>query len=76
VDIIPCIGMADKLDQFLRKSRCNKLCAYVIPVYEIDEKAGFPRNKSEMLKMAKNKMARPFHQDVYKTAQSATNYAG
>jgi len=74
VDIIPCIGMADKLDQFLRNSRCNKLCAYVIPVYEIDHQAGFPRNKSEMLKLAKNKMARPFHQEVYKTAQSATNY--
>jgi N-acetyllactosaminide beta-1,3-N-acetylglucosaminyltransferase len=75
VDIIPCIGMADKLDQFLRKSRSNKLCAYVIPVYEIDEKVGFPRNKSEMLNLAKSKMANPFHQRIYKTAQSATNYA-
>jgi len=75
VDIIPCIGMADKLDQFLRKSRCNKLCAYVIPVYEIDEEAGFPRNKSEMLKLAKNNTARPFHQEIYETAQSATDYA-
>ena len=67
-------GMADSLDQFLRNSQCEKLCAYVIPVYEIDEKAGFPRNKSEMLQLAKNKMARPFHQRIYKTAQSATNY--
>jgi N-acetyllactosaminide beta-1,3-N-acetylglucosaminyltransferase len=75
VDIIPCIGMADKLDKFLRKSRCKKLCAYVIPVYEIDEKADFPKKKDEMLKLAKNKIARPFHGKLYKTAQSATDYA-
>jgi N-acetyllactosaminide beta-1,3-N-acetylglucosaminyltransferase len=74
VDIIPSIGMADNLDQFLRNSQCEKLCAYVIPVYEIDEKSEFPRNKSEMLKLAKNGMARPYHEKVYKTAQSATNY--
>jgi hypothetical protein len=59
----------------LRKSQCDKLCAYVIPVYEIDEKAGFPRNKSEMLKLTKDKKARPFHQKIYATAQSATDYA-
>ena len=75
VDIIPSIGMADKLDQFLRKSQCSNLCAYVIPVYEIDEKAGFPQNKSAMLKLTKNKMARPFHQKIYALAQSATDYA-
>ena len=75
VDIIPCIGMADNLDQFLRNSQCDKLCAYVIPVYEVDEKAGFPRNKSEMLKLTKDKKARPFHQKIYATAQSATDYA-
>jgi N-acetyllactosaminide beta-1,3-N-acetylglucosaminyltransferase len=75
VDIIPCTGMADNLDQFLRKSQCEKLCAYVIPVYEIDEKVGFPRNKSEMLELAKNKMARPFHQEIYAVAQHATDYA-
>jgi len=56
--------MADNLDQFLRKSQCEKLCAYVIPVYEIDEKVGFPRNKSEMLKLAKNRIARPYHQET------------
>lgn len=74
VDIIPCIGMADNLDQFLRKSQCEKLCAYVIPVYEIEDKAGFPRNKSELLKLAKNKMARPFHEKIHTPAQSATDY--
>jgi len=75
VDIIPCIGMVDSLDQFLRKSQCKNLCAYVIPVYEIDEQAGFPTNKYEMLKLVKNKTARPFHQKVYAIAQSATNYS-
>ena len=67
--------MADYLDQFLRNSQCEKLCAYVIPVYEIDEKVGFPRNKSEMLKLVKNKMARPYHKKTYATAQHATDYA-
>jgi len=75
VDIIPCIGMTDSLDQFLRKSQCENLCAYVIPVYEIDEKAGFPRDKSEMLNLAKKKIARPFHQKIHAVAQSATDYA-
>jgi hypothetical protein len=28
-----------------------------------------------MLKLAKNKIARPFHGKLYKTAQSATDYA-
>jgi N-acetyllactosaminide beta-1,3-N-acetylglucosaminyltransferase len=74
VDVIPYIGMADNLDQFLRKSQSKKLCAYVIPVYEIDKKADFPRNKSEMLKLAKKKIARPYHQVTYASAQSATNY--
>jgi N-acetyllactosaminide beta-1,3-N-acetylglucosaminyltransferase len=74
VDIIPSIGMADNLDQFLRNSQCEKLCAYVIPVYEIDEKAEFPQNKSEMLKLTNSRMARPFHQKTYPTAQFSTNY--
>jgi N-acetyllactosaminide beta-1,3-N-acetylglucosaminyltransferase len=67
--------MAENLDQFLRNSQCEKLCAYVIPVYEIDEKAECPQNKSEMLKLAKNGLARPFHEKIYGAAQSATNYA-
>jgi N-acetyllactosaminide beta-1,3-N-acetylglucosaminyltransferase len=44
-------------------------------VYEIDEKAEFPRDKTEMLKLVKNSMARPYHQKVYGVAQSGTNYA-
>lgn len=74
VDIVPCIGMADSLDAFLRKSQCERLCAYVIPVYELDEKVSFPRNKAEMLKMAKKRLARPYHQMVYSPAQSSTDY--
>ena len=74
VDIIPSIGMADNLDQFLRKSQCDKLCAYVIPVYEVEENASFPRNKSEMLKLAKNRIARRYHQITYPYAHNATNY--
>jgi hypothetical protein len=64
VDTIPCIGLADNLDQFLRKSRCEKLGAYVVPTCETDEKTDFPRNKSEMLKLAKNRIARLYHQET------------
>lgn len=75
VDIIPNIGMADNLDVFLRNSHCEKLCAYVIPVYEIDEKVTFPQSKSEMIKLAKNQLARPFHQKIYDNGHSSTNYS-
>jgi N-acetyllactosaminide beta-1,3-N-acetylglucosaminyltransferase len=74
VDIIPSIGMADNLDQFLRNLQREELRAYVIPVYEIDEKAEFPRNKSEILKLVKDGMARPFHHKIYEAAHSGTNY--
>jgi N-acetyllactosaminide beta-1,3-N-acetylglucosaminyltransferase len=74
VDIIPSIGMTDTLDAFLRKSKCEKLCAYVIPVYEISENASFPQNKSEMIKLANNGLARPFHQKIYANGHGSTNY--
>lgn len=75
VDIIPSIGMADVLDAFLRKSKCEKLCAYVIPVYEMSKNVTFPQNKSEMIKLANNGLARPFHQKIYADGHVATNYS-
>jgi N-acetyllactosaminide beta-1,3-N-acetylglucosaminyltransferase len=75
IDIIPSIGMADDLEEFLKKSRCIKLCAYVIPVYEIDEKVSFPQNKSEMINLAKRGLARPFHENIYKNGHYSTNYS-
>jgi N-acetyllactosaminide beta-1,3-N-acetylglucosaminyltransferase len=75
VDIIPSIGMADILDVFLRNSECEKLCAYVIPVYEISKNVTFPQNKSEMITLANNGLARPFHQKIYADGHFSTNYS-
>jgi N-acetyllactosaminide beta-1,3-N-acetylglucosaminyltransferase len=66
--------MADNLEEFLRKSHCEKFCAYVIPVYEIDEDVNFPQNKYEMTSLAKNGLARPFHQKIYEDGHYSTNY--
>lgn len=75
VDIIPSTGMAEVLDEFLRKSKCEKLCAYIIPVYEMSENVSFPQNKSEMIKLANNGLARPFHQKIYADGHFSTNYS-
>ncbi|XP_021928933.1 beta-1,4-glucuronyltransferase 1-like isoform X7 [Zootermopsis nevadensis] len=73
-DIIPSTGMADNLQEFLRQSRCEKLCAYVIPVYEIDKNVSFPQNKYQITNFAKEGLARPFHQMIYVNGHYSTNY--
>lgn len=40
------------------------LCAYVIPTYELDERVRFPRNKSDLVRLASKGLARPFHHKV------------
>ncbi|XP_021928927.1 beta-1,4-glucuronyltransferase 1-like isoform X2 [Zootermopsis nevadensis] len=74
IDIIPSTGMADNLQEFLRQSRCEKLCAYVIPVYEIDKNVSFPQNKYQITNFAKEGLARPFHQMIYVNGHYSTNY--
>lgn len=39
-------------------------CAYVIPTYELDERVRFPRNKSDLVRLAGKGLARPFHHKV------------
>lgn len=74
VDIIPSFNMAEGLHIFVREHKCNGKCAYVIPTYEVDERLLFPANKSELVRLAKKNLARPFHHKVFIYNQYATNF--
>lgn len=75
IDIIPSINFTQSLDKFLRKTQCTNRCAYVIPTYEIDNRAKFPQTKSDLLRLAKKGLARPFHHKVFIYNQYATNFS-
>lgn len=72
------VNFAEQLDKFLRKTKCsniNNLCAYVIPTYELDERVRFPRNKTDLIRLANKGLARPFHNKVFIYNQYATNFS-
>lgn len=73
VDIVPSFNLTVALDEFLRSDSCDK-CAYVIPTYELDSRVRFPQNKTELIRLAKKGLARPFHQKVFIHNQFATNF--
>lgn len=80
VDIVASanVNFAEQLDKFLRKTKCsniNNLCAYVIPTYELDERVRFPRNKTDLIRLANKGLARPFHNKVFIYNQFATNFS-
>jgi hypothetical protein len=80
VDIIPSasFNFAEQLDKFLKKAKCansNNLCAYVIPTFELDERVRFPRNKTDLIRLANKGLARPFHNKVFIYNQYATNFS-
>ncbi|XP_069696973.1 beta-1,4-glucuronyltransferase 1-like isoform X3 [Periplaneta americana] len=75
VDIIPSAKLAEGLDVFLKNVKCKNLCAYVIPTYELDERVHFPRNKSDLIRLARKGLARPFHHRVFIYNQFATNFS-
>ncbi|XP_055313748.1 beta-1,4-glucuronyltransferase 1 isoform X2 [Sitodiplosis mosellana] len=77
IDIIPSINFTDNLDKFLRKSQCSSQskCAYVVPTYEIDNRAKFPQTKADLLRLSKRGLARPFHHKVFIYNQYATNFS-
>ena len=74
VDIIPSPGMAKPLSMFLNGNTCSK-CAFVIPTYEIHDKASFPANKSQLSRLIKMFRAQPFHSKVFVHNQFATNFS-
>ncbi|KAL6435781.1 hypothetical protein ACFW04_005577 [Cataglyphis niger] len=73
VDIVPSYNLTAALDEFLRNDNCDK-CAYVIPTYELDTRMRFPQNKTELIRLARKGLARPFHQKVFIHNQFATNF--
>ena len=75
VDIIPSARLAEGLDVFLSNVKCTNLCAYVIPTYELDERVNFPRNKTDLIRLAKKGLARPLHHKVFIYNQYATNFS-
>lgn len=77
IDIIPSINFTYNMDQFLRKSHCpnQAKCAYVVPTYEIDNRAKFPQTKADLLRLSKRGLARPFHHKVFIYNQFATNFS-
>lgn len=76
VDIIPSNNIVPLLNDFLSTARCSTgLCAYVIPTLEIDDRVRFPSSKTELLRLVKRGLARPFHEKVFIYNQYATNYS-
>lgn len=76
VDIIPSNNIVSLLNDFLSTARCSTgLCAYVIPTLEIDDRVRFPSSKSELLRLIKRGLARPFHEKVFIYNQYATNFS-
>lgn len=73
VDIVPSFNLTVALDEFLRDDKCDK-CAYVVPTYELDTRVKFPPNKTELVRLARKGLARPFHQKVFIHNQFATNF--
>lgn len=75
VDIIPSYHMADGLRLFMKSNiMClSKKCAYVIPTFELDDRVNFPKNKTDLLRLIKKGLARPFHEKVLIYNQFATN---
>lgn len=73
VDIVPSTNLSHVLEEFLASDTCDK-CAYVVPTYELDARVRFPQNKSELIRLAKKGLARPFHQKVFIHNQFATNF--
>ncbi|XP_014210479.1 beta-1,4-glucuronyltransferase 1 [Copidosoma floridanum] len=76
VDIVPSTNLSRQLEDFLaqpEQSRCER-CAYVVPTYELDARVRFPQNKTELARLARKGLARPFHQKVFIHNQFATNF--
>ena len=76
IDMIPYPGLDLELDQFLASEEVSscKLCAYVVPTYEISTSCSkMPENKTELLMYVKEKNARKFHEKVYTINQKSSN---
>ncbi|XP_004534744.1 beta-1,4-glucuronyltransferase 1 [Ceratitis capitata] len=75
IDIIPSSNMVSQLNNFLPSVKCSYRCAYVIPTFEIDNRAKFPASKPELMRLYRKGLARPFHEKVFIYNQYATNFS-
>ncbi|EDW53932.1 GM18308 [Drosophila sechellia] len=75
IDIVPSTNSVPQLNHFLRTANCTKSCAYVIPTFEIDVRATFPRSKNALVRLIRKGLARPFHEKVFIYNQYATNFS-
>ncbi|XP_067626869.1 beta-1,4-glucuronyltransferase 1 isoform X2 [Eurosta solidaginis] len=75
IDIIPSGNMVSLLNNFLPLAKCNHRCAYVIPTFEIDNRAKFPASKPELMRLYRKGLMRPFHEKVFIYNQYATNFS-
>ncbi|EDW01945.1 GH20168 [Drosophila grimshawi] len=75
IDIIPSLNSVVELNNFFKTVICEGYCAYVIPTFEIDVRAAFPRSKDLLRGLIKKGLARPFHEKVFIYNQYATNFS-
>ena len=73
VDVIIAPGMTRQLAKFLNGNTCSD-CAFVIPTFEVDERAEMPRNKGDLRSLVEKKLAQPFHCKIFIHNQFATNF--
>ncbi|XP_037800938.1 beta-1,4-glucuronyltransferase 1-like [Penaeus monodon] len=77
IDMVAAPYMNEMLSSFfntMKQSAPCKKCAYVVPLYEIQDDAEFPRNKTELLDMIQNHRARIFHEKVYSKNQGNARF--
>ena len=73
---VPAPGLDSQLESFLSRQSTNSslLSAYVIPTYEIsDAETRLPANKTELVRLVKEKRARQFHQALYSINQKSSD---
>jgi len=74
--MVPAPGLDSQLESFLSRQSTNSslLSAYVIPTYEIsDAETRLPANKTELVRLVKEKRARQFHQALYSINQKSSD---
>ena len=74
-DIIPSLNSAETLTRFLSINKHCEQLAFVVPVYELDEKLSYPEDKKALMQAVSAQKARPFHVKIFPPNSRATNYA-
>ncbi|XP_058067397.1 beta-1,4-glucuronyltransferase 1 [Anopheles bellator] len=68
-------GSSGNQQQHHHHQHHHQLTAFVVPTYELDERVRFPRNKTDLIRLANKGLARPFHHKVFIYNQFATNFS-